>query len=95
MERADVQGLVLYAYKQHPRSRFYRLRFDDGQPREWLRRVLTDVTSGREDREGQFRFNVAFSARGLRALGLDDEELATFSREFAQGMAHPERGRAG
>lgn len=91
MERADVQGLVLYGYKQHSRSRFYRLRFDGGQPREWLRRVLTDVTSGRDDRDGRFRFNVAFSARGLRALGLDQADLDTFSREFVQGMAHPER----
>lgn len=91
MERADVQGLALYAYRQHPRSRFYRLRFDGGQPREWLRRVLTDVTSGAEERDGLFRFNVAFSARGLAALGLDDSDMLTFAREFVQGMAHPER----
>ncbi len=90
MERADVQGLALFAYKQHPHSRFYLLRFQDGQPREWLRRVLTDVTSGQEDRHGQYRFNVAFSARGLGALGMQ-EDLDTFSREFVQGMAHPER----
>lgn len=90
MERADVQGLVLYAYRDHPRSRFYLLRFGGAEGREWLRRVLTDVTSGQDDREGQYRFNVAFSARGLAALGMQ-EDLETFSREFVQGMAHPER----
>lgn len=91
MERADVQGLMLFAYRQHRCSRFFLLRFDGGQPREWLRRVLTDVTSGEEDKGGQYRFNVAFSARGLAALGLDEGDLATFQREFVQGMAHPER----
>jgi Dyp-type peroxidase family len=91
VERPDVQGLVLFAYRQHPRSRFYLLKFDSGQPREWLRRVLTDVTSGEEDPGGRHRFNVAFTARGLSALGLDAEDLATFQREFVQGMAHPER----
>lgn len=91
MERADVQGLMLFAYKQHPRSRFYLLRFGDGQPREWLSRVLTDVTAGTDERDGAYRFNVAFSARGLRSLGLSDADLATFQREFVQGMAHPER----
>jgi Dyp-type peroxidase family len=91
VERADVQGLLLFAYKQHPRSRFYLLRFDSGQPREWLRRVLTDVTSGDEERDGQYRFNLAFSAGGLRWLGLEDADLSTFQREFVQGMAHPER----
>jgi Dyp-type peroxidase family len=91
VERADVQGLTLFAYKQHPRSRFYLLRFAGGQPREWLRRVLNDVTSGDEEREGQYRFNVAFSAHGLSELGLDADDLDTFQREFVQGMAHPER----
>jgi Dyp-type peroxidase family len=91
VERADVQGLMLFAYKQHPRSRFFLLRFGAGQPREWLRRVLTDITSGEEDSQGQYRFNVAFSARGLAALGLTEDDLATFQREFVQGMAHPER----
>jgi Dyp-type peroxidase family len=91
VERADVQGLMLFAYKQHPRSRFYLLSFKSGQPREWLRRVLTDVTSGQEERGSLYRFNLAFSARGLAALGLDEQDLATFQREFVQGMAHPER----
>jgi Dyp-type peroxidase family len=91
VERADVQGLTLFAYKQHPRSRFYLLRFAGGEPREWLRRVLNDVTSGDEERGGQYRFNLAFSGRGLLALGLDTDDLDTFQREFVQGMAHPER----
>lgn len=91
MERADVQGLLLFAYKRHPCSRFYLLRFDGGQPRQWLRRVLTDVTSGQETEAGRYRFNVAFSARGLSALGLDEQDLNSFQREFVQGMAHPER----
>jgi Dyp-type peroxidase family len=90
LERADIQGLLLFAYKQHPWSRFYLLRFGTGEPREWLRRVLTDVTSAAEDPHGRYRFNVAFSARGLAGLGLHDD-LDSFSREFVQGMAHPER----
>lgn len=35
--------------------------------------------------------HVAFSVHGLRALGLPEEVLETFSREFVQGMAHPDR----
>jgi Dyp-type peroxidase family len=90
VERADVQGLVLFAYKSHPRSRFYLLRFGDGDARAWLGRVLLDVTSGSEDYDGKYRFNLAFSARGLAALGMRDD-FETFPREFVQGMAHPER----
>jgi Dyp-type peroxidase family len=84
---------MLFGYRQHPRSRYFLLRFEGGKPREWLRRVLTSVTSGDDDPEESSCFNVAFSARGLSALGLDDEDLATFQREFVQGMSHPERAR--
>jgi len=91
VERADVQGIVLFAYKQQPRSRFFLLKFGGGQPREWLRRTLTEVTSAEEAPDVEYRFNVAFSARGLQALGIDAEDLTTFQREFVQGMAHPER----
>jgi len=85
--------LVLFGYRQHPRARFYLLKFAGGNPREWLRRALPDVTSGAEDADARYRFNLAFSARGLAALGLDADDLATFQREFVQGMAHPERSR--
>jgi Dyp-type peroxidase family len=90
VERADVQGLILFAYRAQPRSRFYLLEFAGGDARAWLSRVVTDVTSGQEDRDGKYRFNLAFSARGLAALGMA-EDFETFPREFVQGMAHPER----
>jgi Dyp-type peroxidase family len=90
VERADVQGLILFAYKAHPRSRFYLLDFAGGDARALLARLLTDVTSGQEDPGGKYRFNLAFSARGLAALGMADD-FETFPREFVQGMAHPER----
>lgn len=37
--------------------------------------------------------HVAFTAPGLKALGLPEEALETFPREFVQGMAHPDRSR--
>lgn len=90
MERADVQGLVLYAYREYPCSRFYLLSFRGGDPRSFLARVSLDVSLGADDEHARFRFNLAFSARGLSVLGME-EDLATFQREFVQGMAHPER----
>lgn len=91
MERSDVQGLVVHGYGRRPWSRFYRLQFQGDAGREWLRRVLYEVSSADEPEHEPFRFNVAFSASGLRALGLPKGALATFPREFVQGMAHPER----
>jgi Dyp-type peroxidase family len=80
----------LYAYRRQRFSRFFFLSFGSGHAREWLRRVVLQVSSGADERYARFRFNVALSARGLAALDLGDD-LEGFPREFVQGMAHPER----
>lgn len=92
IDRADVQGIVLLPYRWQPFARFYFVSFEGGDPRAWLARVLCDVSSAAssEGRE-RLRRNVAFTASGLARLGLTDEFLESFPREFLQGMAHPER----
>lgn len=92
MNRADIQGLLFSGYAKQPASAVVWLRFDDGRPNAWLRRVLPQVTSGAgAERHDPFRLNLAFTYRGLEKLGLPAETLAKFPREFRQGMAHPER----
>lgn len=92
----DIQGLVLSSYAAWPEARYFFVDFADGDAKGWLSSVLGRVTSARhaEPEYTSTRFQVAFSARGLSRLGLTPETLATFSREFRQGMRHPERARA-
>jgi Dyp-type peroxidase family len=94
IDRADVQGLVFSGYTGEPVSRVFLLDFERGDGRGWLRRVLPFVTSARErDGAESVRRNLAFTAQGLRSLGLPMDVLAEFSAEFRQGMAHPARSR--
>jgi Dyp-type peroxidase family len=60
--------------------------------KSWLRGVLPLVTPGSE-KPDDASFHIAFSSEGLRALGLDEDTLATFSREFWEGMHEPHRAR--
>ena len=92
LERSDIQGLVLSGYASTPRSRYFLIRFQGEGGKAWLGRILPRITTGtrREHRATQ-RLNLALSATGLRALGLPEESLATFPREFVQGMAARER----
>src|SRR6516162_1427195 len=59
--------------------------------RAWLSGIREKVQSAADVRasaEKEKRWvTVAFTWNGLRALGLDEESLATFPEEFRQGMA--------
>src|SRR5687768_7804434 len=93
MELSDIQGLVFYGYARQPLARYYFINFGEAaEPREWLSRLLHRISSADGGERGdRVRLNVAFTARGLARLGLDEESITTFPREFVQGMAHPER----
>ena len=58
--------------------------------RDWLSALLAKVQSAAEVRASTEMDNrwvsVAFTWNGLRALGLDENSLATFPEEFRQGM---------
>lgn len=58
--------------------------------RAWLRAIVEKVTTAAAVRSGRLDarwVTVALSWNGLRALGLDDNSLASFPEEFRQGMA--------
>jgi hypothetical protein len=92
IDREDVQGLALLPYSWQPCARFFFVSFDEGDACGWVARLQSRVSSAApsEERE-RLRRNVAFTASGLRALGVGEESLASFPREFVQGMSHPER----
>jgi deferrochelatase/peroxidase EfeB len=95
MDLDDIQGLVFSGYRTQPFARYFFLRFGAGDARGFLAELLNRVSSASLDvLEETRRLNVALTARGLRALGLDEHAMATFPRELVQGMAHPERSRA-
>lgn len=93
LELDDVQGLVARGYGNLPAARYLILRVDEAAAaRAWLRSISVGVTPGSlkpEDRS----LHLAFSAAGLRALGMAEPTLATFAREFWEGMAEPHRAR--
>src|SRR3954449_448112 len=58
--------------------------------RAWLKALTEKVTTAAAVRSGQLDtrwVTVALSWNGIRALGLDDDSLASFPAEFRQGMA--------
>jgi Dyp-type peroxidase family len=91
VDYADIQGDILRAYGNDYKRTSYMLAHLEHATggRSWLGGLLDQVTNA-EQWEGpkpETTLNVALTYAGLRALGLAEDLLATFSTEFSEGMA--------
>jgi Dyp-type peroxidase family len=93
LEMDDIQALLI-APPRHPFGRYTFLSIDNRDDgRKWLAQLVTHVPSAKAlldaDAEGHVPTSgvfVALTHNGLRALGIDEEALATFPEDFRAGM---------
>lgn len=91
LELDDIQHIVLTRTPAMT-GRYEFLAFDDpASGRAWLSELLDKAQSAADVSEtvddSKRWVTLAFTWSGLRALGVDDESLATFPAEFCEGMA--------
>jgi Dyp-type peroxidase family len=90
LEKDDIQGLVFNAYPKNEHALYLMLEVvDPTRARAWLKQIAGALSTG-EQQQYEATVNLALTARGLAALGLPDDVLRTFSREFWEGMAGEE-----
>ena len=93
MDLADVQGDILRAYGNDydcTSYAFVNIGCPPEQGRAWFAGLLDHVTTAEPWPEGSkplTTLNVSVTAAGLRALGVSDAVIATFSGAFREGMA--------
>src|SRR5437667_7755462 len=86
----DIQSGALHERPSPYVGRYLLLRIDDrAGGRELVRRLHPFVDSGRPsaDPARDAWITVAFTYHGLKALGVPQDSLDSFSPEFQQGMA--------
>src|SRR5579864_3337996 len=87
----DVQGLIARGYPDLKAASYVLLRVDDPPgARAWLTSLQVTAAPARPS---DFALNIAFTATGLRALGLPEVTLSQFSNEFTAGMTTSHRRR--
>jgi deferrochelatase/peroxidase EfeB len=94
VELEDIQGLVRFAYKHHTEAVFLLLRVTDrAAAHAWLGRApITDSVT--REPPPNIALQVALTSEGLRALGVAEDLIDSFSPEFVEGMAgDPSRSR--
>ncbi len=83
---ADIQRLAISGHGEYPAAvlLFFHV-VDPGSVRGFLERIASEVSTLAPD-DRPTRLQVALSASGLRALGVDSDTLKTFALEFVLGM---------
>jgi len=93
LDNDDIQGIVLRGYRSLPEAEFCLLHVNDAAAaRTWLGTVAEEVMDATANPE-ESALNVAFTYRGLQALGLSESVLASFAIEFQEGMTTQHRSR--
>lgn len=93
VDYADVQGLVRFGYKRMTQARYALTRVKNVMAaRSWLRSAPV-TTAVVKTPPPSCAVQVAFTAEGLRSLGLPASALAGFSPEFLVGMTEASRAR--
>src|SRR5262249_2372397 len=93
IEFADIQGLLVSAYGNLPCAAYLICEIRDPErTRQWLRLMAPRIkdATGKDEVSS---LSIAFTADGLRALGLPNNTLATFSFAFKEGMTPEYRAR--
>jgi len=93
MDLADIQGDILRGYGNDydcTSYAFVTIECPPEQARVWFSGLLDHVTTAEPWPAGEkplTTLNVAVTAPGLRALGVSEDVVGSFSREFREGMA--------
>ncbi len=93
LELQDIQGLILFGHGHLEYAAYLFLHLTDGAAaREWVAQVVPGVTPAAADKSSQ-AVHLAFTWDGLGQIGLPEDGLATFPRQFQEGMTAPDRAR--
>jgi len=93
LELFDIQGLVVRGYGDLKQAQFLVLevhRERVAAARAYLHALARRLNTAR-DGKPEWALQVALSAPGMHALGVDAAVIDTFSREFKEGMGEPIR----
>jgi Dyp-type peroxidase family len=96
LEKPDIQALIFRGYKQLHAASYILLQIKSADDaKKYFRYLITKITTADitgnkfvKSNDPTNAVNIAFSSSGLKKLGLDKNELSTFSREFLEGISY-------
>jgi len=89
----DIQGLIARGYRSLPYARFTIFAAHDAAAGHALLSWLLPRVTPAGRSAGDSALHLAYTAAGLRRLGLPESVIAGFSAQFMRGMTGPNRSR--
>ncbi|MFN0276289.1 MAG: Dyp-type peroxidase [Chitinophagales bacterium] len=98
LELADIQGYIIRGYSKMMYSKYVFLQVKDpSKAKLWLHEIADDLTTAKyiddKSKIPDTSLNIAFTSKGLRALGLAEENIGNFTQQFREGMVTKHRQR--
>lgn len=98
IELDEIQGYIVSNYDEMMFSRYVMLKVENAElAKKWIENICFDIRNGApermEDHDPNVALNIAFTAIGLKALGMHHDNVEAFSREFREGMITDHRQR--
>lgn len=98
IELDDIQGYIINPYNEMKFSRYVLLQVENAtSAKKWIENICFSIRTASTDHiekhDPNVALNIAFTADGLKALGLRDENIQAFSKEFREGMITEHRQR--
>lgn len=93
LELSEIQAFLVKEYQEMGCSKYYLLQVTDAaNAKKFLRELAGSVTHINSEIKDT-RINIGFTSSGLKALGLKETNVNSFTREFREGMVTPHRQR--
>lgn len=90
----DIQGMLVRGYGKLLQTAYFLLKVDDpDKAKNWLDDVLPLVDSAEVNQQVTETLHLAFTPKGLMALGMHPHNVASFPVPFREGMATDDRSR--
>ena len=93
LELSEIQAFLTREYKEMGSSKYYLLQVTDPAAAKKFLSSIADEIASITSAEREVTINLGFTSKGLISLGLHENNLCTFSREFREGMVSDHRSR--
>ena len=93
LEFHEIQGLLLNEYKELTCSKYFLLQINNASlAKNFIIESASFITNAASVAKEQC-INIGFTSKGFQRLGMNENNLRSFIREFREGMVTPHRKR--
>lgn len=90
----DIQGMVVRGYGKLLETAYFLLEINDAKSaKTWMQDILPLIDSADVSNHSEKTLHLAFTPKGLNALGMDEKNQASFPVPFREGVATEDRSR--